>query len=141
MSSQHERLLLLLEAPDPRGSIHAAGDQPPAIGREGCARSRRSMSAQVRRLRTANRVPDARAARRAGAHQSAAGRIEDQVRHPLAISGETCQLAASPVWPRMTASCLPVPASHTRAVRSALLVSARVPSGLNAALESAPVWP
>src|SRR6202522_307589 len=60
---------------------------------------------------------------------------------PFRTSGENLALLTESSCPFRTTICLPVTASHTRAVLSSEAVTTRVPSGENAALQTSPPCP
>ena len=59
----------------------------------------------------------------------------------MAPSGLNTADLTAPSWPCSTASCCPLDASQSRAVRSSEAVATLAPSGLNAADLTAPSWP
>ena len=117
--------------PHPHRLVAAAGDDPLAVGAERHARSpcRCGRSAAADRLAGVG-VPHPHRPVVAAGDDAVPVRAERHTATPRRCG----RSAAAPIgWP--------VAASHTRTVLSALPETMRCPSGLNATLITAPVWP
>ena len=124
-------LLAALGVPQPRRVVPRRGDDALAVG------------AERRALHTVPYGP--RAARRSACRSrrptAAPFCPKDAVTMRLP-SGLNAALVTASVWPVSGSPiCLPLSASHSRAVLSADAVTMRLPSGLNAALHTPSVWP
>ena len=117
--------------PQPHRVVEAAGGDAGAVGAERHAGHRVGVAGE----RLADRLPGVgvpqphRVVVAAGGDARAVG-AERHAVHRAGVAGE-----------RLRRSACPVSASHSRTVSSALPETMRVPSGLNATLATASVWP